>query len=125
MGVARCALGHAVRGQGDLDQARQLWVQELRLSTEKGSFPLLVYALPGTALVLLDGGELERAVELYELACRFGAVAHSRWFEDVAGKHIETAAAILPPDAVAEAQERGRSRDPWAAATELLIELGE
>jgi hypothetical protein len=32
-------------------------------------------------------------------------------------------AAALPPDAVAAAQERGRVRDLWATAAELLTEL--
>jgi tetratricopeptide (TPR) repeat protein len=123
MGVARCALGYAARGQGDLEQAQQLWVQALQLSTEKGSFPLLVYSLPGTALVLLDRGELEWAVETYELACRFGAVANSCWFEDVAGKHIAAAAKALPADVVRAAQERGQARDLDATVKELLAEL--
>jgi hypothetical protein len=51
-------------------------------------------------------------------------VANSRWFEDVAGRHIAAAAAAqLPPDAVAAAQERGRVRDLWATVEQLLAEL--
>ena len=72
-----------------------------------------------------DRGKLERAVETYELTCCFGAVANSRWFEDVAGKQIAAAPATLPPRAVVAAQERGRSQNPWAAAEELLAELSE
>ena len=115
-GVASCALGYAARGQGDLEHARRLWVQALRLSTEKGSFPLLAYSLPGIALVLLDRGQLERAVETYELACRFGAVANSHWFEDVAGREIAAAAQSLPPDVVAAAAAKGIDGDRFAYA---------
>jgi hypothetical protein len=66
---------------------------------------------------------VERAVEVYALASRYSAVANSRWFEDIAGKHIAAAATILPPDVVAAAQERGRARDLWATMEELLAEL--
>ena len=122
-GVARCALGYAARGQGDLEQAQRCWVQALRPGMEESSFPLLVYSLPGVALVLLDGGKPEKAMEIYELACRFGAVANSSWFEDVVGVHIAAATATLPPEVVEAAQARGRARDLWATAEELLAEL--
>ena len=64
-----------------------------------------------------------RAVELYALASRYPFVANSRWFEDVAGKHIAAVAATLPPEVVAAAQERGKARDLWATAEEMLKEL--
>jgi hypothetical protein len=54
---------------------------------------------------------------------RYPFVANSVWWEDVVGKHIATAAAALPPDVVAAAQERGRARDLWSTAEELLGEL--
>ena len=51
-------------------------------------------------------------------------VADSRWFKEIAGKHVVAAAAALPPDVVAAAQERGRARDLDATAQELLEALG-
>ena len=84
-----------------------------------------ITALPATALLLADRGEPERAVELYALASRYPYVAHSRWFEDAAGKHIAALAAGLPPDVVSAAQERGRARDLDATVEELLVELGQ
>jgi hypothetical protein len=74
-------------------------------------------------LFLSGQGEPERAVELYALALRMPMVANSRWFEDVVGKNIAAAAAALPPEAVAAAQERGRARDLWVTAEELSDEL--
>jgi hypothetical protein len=62
-------------------------------------------------------------VELYALATRYPFVANSRWFEDVAGRHITAVAATLPPEVVAAAQARGRARDLWETAQELLAEL--
>ncbi len=62
-------------------------------------------------------------MELYTLASRWPIIANSRWFEDVAGQHIITIAATLPPDVVTAARERGRARDLWETAAELLAEL--
>lgn len=52
-------------------------------------------------------------------------MANSRFWEDVVGKHIAAAAATLPPEVTAAAQERGRARDLWATVEELLTELEE
>ena len=79
--------------------------------------------LTAITLRLADEGQKVRAVELYALASRYAFVANSRWFEDVAGKHIAAVAATLPPEVVAAAQERGKARDLWATAEEMLKEL--
>jgi hypothetical protein len=60
----------------------------------------------------------------YALASRYPRVANSRWFEDIAGRHLAAVAATLLPDVVSAAQERGRARDLEATVAELLIELG-
>ena len=62
---------------------------------------------------------------MYALASRYPFVANSKWFDDVAGKHIAAVAATLPPEVVAAAQERGRARDLDATVAELLAELGQ
>ena len=117
--------GYAARRLGRLGQAQQCFCRALRLSSDIRSPWTLLYALPGVASLLADRGEVERAVEVYALASRYPFVAHSRWFEDVAGKHIVAAAETLLPDVVAVARERGRARDLWATAEELLTELEE
>ena len=116
-------LGYVARGLGQLPQARQYISEALRIATGTEEFWPPVYVLPALALLLVDRGEVERAVELYGLASRYPHVANSRWFEDVAGRHIAAAATVLPPDAVAAAQERGRARDLWDTVKELLAEL--
>jgi hypothetical protein len=55
-------------------------------------------------------------VELYALGSCHSYVTNPRWFEDVIGRHI---AATLPPEVIAAAQERGRTRDPDASVAEL------
>jgi tetratricopeptide (TPR) repeat protein len=118
LGYAECGLGH-------LERASQHLYEALRTaSTIPATYPLM-FALPAIALVQARQGRTERAVELYTLASRYPVVANSLWFEAVAGKHVAAAAAALPPDVVAAAQERGRARDLWATVEELLIELGK
>jgi hypothetical protein len=82
-----------------------------------------MYGLPIAALLLADQGALERAVEVYACASRYGFVANSRWFEDVVGQQIRTMAASLPAEAVESAQEQGRLQNWDAMAAELLSEL--
>lgn len=82
-----------------------------------------MHTLPAAALLLADLGEHERAVEIYALASRYPFVANSRWFELVFGRHIEAVADTLSPEVVAAARERGRARDLYATAKELVAEL--
>ena len=97
--------------------------EALRVGCETGTFRPRITPLPAMALLFLDDGALERAVELYALASRYPYVACSHWFEDVAGTHIADMSAGLPADVVAAAQERGRARDLDATVKELLVEL--
>ena len=105
----RCALAYAARGLGELEKAQCQLAQALQWANQRRAFHVLVLALPAAALLLLDQGEKERAVEIYELACTLPAVANSRWYEDVVGRPIAEAAAALPPDVAAAAREGGQS----------------
>jgi tetratricopeptide (TPR) repeat protein len=116
-------LACALHRLGQSDQARAHLLEALRLVPDARSFWPLLYALAVYALLLIDEGEAEQAVELYALASRYPFVANSRWFEAIAGKHIAAVAATLPPDVVAAAQERGRARDLGATVKEVLTEL--
>jgi predicted ATPase/DNA-binding SARP family transcriptional activator len=118
-------LGYACRALGQPDRAHQCVVEALQTGDDIGAFFPLIYALPAAALLLSDRGAHEQAVEVYALASRYGFVANSRWFEDVAGRRIAAAAAALPPDAVAAARGRGNARDIDVAVSELLVALEE
>lgn len=124
MGWALATLAYAVRGLGDVPLARQHLAEALRAAAETRYPGILFHALPAMALPLVDAGEVERGVELYAVASRHPYVGNSRWFETVAGKHIAAVATTLPPEVVKAAQERGRARDLWATASELLMEPG-
>jgi predicted ATPase/DNA-binding SARP family transcriptional activator len=124
LGLALAAPGFVASKLGPRRQARQYLSESLQVAVEtEGSGPV-IWASAAMALLLVDEGRVERAVELYALASRYPVVGNSRWFEDVAGRQIEAAAQVLPPEVVAAAQERGRARDVWATAQELLEELG-
>jgi hypothetical protein len=75
--------------------------------------------------MLCDGGERERAVEVYALATRHPFAANSPWFEDTYGRQIAAAAKDLPAQAIAAARERGSARDLEATMRALRDELGE
>jgi len=79
--------------------------------------------MPAIALLLVEQGKNEQAVEYYSLAPRYPFVGNSRWFEDIAGRHIAAVAATLPLEVVVTAQERGRARDLEAAVAELLVDF--
>ena len=83
----------------------------------------VVYGLPLVSLLLVYVDQVEQAVETYTVASNYPLVAHSRWFADVAGQRIAALAAELRPDVVAAARERGRAKDLWVTAEELVAEL--
>jgi hypothetical protein len=124
MDEARATLAYVALGLGRRSQAREHLSRGIQPTAKSKYRDAALLSLPAMALLFLDEGAPERAVELYALASRYPYVANSRWFEDVAGKEIAAAAESLPPDVVARAQERGRARDLWATMEELLEELG-
>jgi predicted ATPase/DNA-binding SARP family transcriptional activator len=115
--------GYAEIRLGQNLKAKQCLLESLEIAREIGTFFPLIYGLPAVALLLAQNGEVIKAVELYALASRYGFVANSQWFEDVAGKHISAMAASLPSAVVEAAQSRGRALDIWDTAAKLLDEL--
>jgi tetratricopeptide (TPR) repeat protein len=120
MGWPLALLAGAERGLGRLSEACQHLCDALQIAAEMRGVITLMYALPIVALLLADEGEAERAVEIYALASRYGFVANSRLWEDIAGREIAALAATLPPDVGTAAQARGRARDLEATVKELL-----
>jgi predicted ATPase/DNA-binding SARP family transcriptional activator len=116
-------LAYAAHARGQLAEASQHLTEVIRTASEIRAFKPLLIALPAIALLLADLDRKCLAVECYSLASRYPFVANSRWFEDIAGRHIAAVATTLPPEAVAAAQERGRARDLKATVADLLVEL--
>jgi tetratricopeptide (TPR) repeat protein len=126
MSFSLAALGRAACGLGDLEAAQAYLVEGLRIALEMKNFIPLLSVMPIIPLLLADRGQKERAVELYALAASQPFVSNSPLFEAIAGRHIAALAAHpegIPPEVVQAAQARGRARDMWATAAELLEEL--
>jgi len=116
-------LGYARRAQGKRPQAIQALQEGLDLAIETRPLNPLRFELPLMALLLLDEGEAERAVELYAAAQQSPYIAHSRWFAEVAGRQIDAAANALPPETAAAARQRGQAHDLETLAPALRAEL--
>lgn len=116
--MAACALCH----HGDAGRARTTIDSALQTAMAVRSLTALLDVLTVRALVLLEEGQRERAVELLALVQTHPHVARSRWFADVVGRPIDEAAAGLPPDAVAAARQRGKAQELWETAQSLLQE---
>ncbi len=116
LGLAAWSLGNRDEAQGHL-RDQLAWAQESQML-----MPAL-FGLVATARLLADEGQIERAVELYAVAAQNPFVAHSRWFEDVAGSQITALAANMPEAAVTAARQRGQARSMEATVEELLTEL--
>ena len=123
VGSTLSTLVYSSRGLTRQCQTQRYLRKALRFAIQNHLFLPLVCTLPVIALLLADERRAEPAVELYALALRYDYVANSCWFEEVAGRHITAVAATLPPEVVAAAQERGRARDLWETAQELLEQL--
>ncbi|HEX6383367.1 MAG TPA: tetratricopeptide repeat protein [Anaerolineae bacterium] len=106
--------------QGEKGRAVNCLIQALRQSFEVQSYFSVLYCLPAVALLAADHGDVERALELVTLAGRYGHVANSRWFEDVALRELKNVTAALPDDLAAAARKRGQVGDLWDTAGRLL-----
>jgi tetratricopeptide (TPR) repeat protein len=122
--VPLIGLGCVSRREGRPREAVQHLRRAVEIIRRTGVVPVLIQALATLALLLADGGELERTVEVYALAWQHPFMARSRLHEDVAGRELEQIAASLPPAVREAAEARGRERDLWETVEELLQELG-
>jgi tetratricopeptide (TPR) repeat protein len=120
------ALAHLAYGAwclGREREARQNLAKAIRLGREVCS-PLPLWAvLPACALLFAERGEPERAAELYAQAWSVPHIAHSHWYEDVAGHELAAVVADLPPTVREAALARGRAQELWDMAETLLAEL--
>lgn len=112
--------GLALLGLGRTIEASQQLFEALTIMKRSGvCYGNNITFLDAASLLLLKRDQVERAVELYALSRSHPFVANSRWFEDVCGKAVPTAAAALPVEVVERAQRRGRALDWWETLEEL------
>jgi predicted ATPase/DNA-binding NarL/FixJ family response regulator len=102
---------------------RHYLIEALQITAFRKDFGWVNPTWAAAALFFADRGDVERAVEIYELACQRYYIAVSQWYKDIAGDHIFALAERLPPEVAGAARRRGRERDPVETAKELLAEL--
>jgi len=122
-GKVLTTLSYVLLASGELEQARKYLREATHTVLTYEDFLGKLNLLPAMALYLVAQEKTASAVELYALATRYPYVANSRWFEDVAGRQIEAAAAELPPGIVTAARARGQARELDETVQELLLEL--
>lgn len=125
LAIARTQQALACRRLSWVDEASLHLQEALRLGREIQAAMPIYFALLGAALLYLDQGQVERALELFALGTNHPLIAKARLFEDLAGREVEAAAASLPAEVAEAAQVRGRQRDLFATAAELLQELSD
>ncbi|HSF81041.1 MAG TPA: BTAD domain-containing putative transcriptional regulator [Anaerolineales bacterium] len=114
-------LGFTLREVGETQMARVALCEALTLVQRRGGGYLgLWIGLPLGALLLLDAGELEQALEAWTLACQLPLVVNSHWIEQVVGHQIQVVAGALPPEQRAAAEQRGSQRDPFQGVSWLI-----
>jgi predicted ATPase len=111
------------QAEGDLSAAWKYGCEALQLALELKFFVPLLSALVAAAPILADSNEPEQAIEAYALAGRYPLVVKSPFFEAIAGRRIQAAAATLPAEDVAAAHERGRNGELWQVAAAVLERL--
>ncbi|MDQ3250192.1 MAG: tetratricopeptide repeat protein [Chloroflexota bacterium] len=117
-------LGYTARGLGRRAEAAHHFCRALQLTVINQSFSALLFILPGIALLFADQGESERAIETYAWIADLPIVANSQMRWDLAGAHLATVAATLPPQVATAASAQGKAGNLWAMAATLLVELG-
>jgi DNA-binding SARP family transcriptional activator/predicted ATPase len=118
-------LSRAELALGNRAKAWKHALHSLALNDEVPDFISLLYTLAVMALLLIDVGEMERAVEVYGLVSRYRFAANSLWFEQVFGQYVEAGAAHLSAEAETAARDRGAALDPWQAAKRLREDAQE
>lgn len=123
--VPLAILSYVFRALGDSKSAHNYLASALHSCMKLRYTYSIMCCLPAAALIAADDGRTERAVELYGVAQQFGNIRNSRWFEDVAGRELNSMRASLPPEVVKAAEARGRELDMWQTAEDLLHELNK
>jgi hypothetical protein len=75
------------------------------------------------AVLLVDAGMREQALEAYSALITDPIVANSRWFADMVGNRIEIAREQLPEEIRLAAEARGREGDLFVFLGSLAQEI--
>ncbi|MCB0083528.1 MAG: hypothetical protein KDE47_21450, partial [Caldilineaceae bacterium] len=108
---------------GRFEAAQTALITCLRMALVVRTILPLMEALPAIVKLLVIQEEPLLAVEIHTMAMQMPGLKQSSAFEHLVGVSGIAAADQLPPEIAAAAQERGRQRDLWATAAELLAHI--
>ena len=123
VGWCLALLVYTMRQMGQTTRVWQYACQGLELAIRAHVYHTAAMIILVIAALLVDEGEVERAIELHTLATRYPLIKSSPWFHNMAGQYVDAAATNLPSQVVAAARGRGQQRDLFSTAEELLEEL--
>jgi predicted ATPase/DNA-binding SARP family transcriptional activator len=116
-------LSLAELGLGQVEQARRHLCEALEINLKTHGMFSANLCLPVAAVMLSRVGEVEKAIEVQAMMLRYPPISGSSWYEDTCWRYINQASSALPPQVVQARRERGRQRDLFSTAEELLKEL--
>lgn len=123
LGQTLGCLGIVTLRLGDLPQAQAHIYENLQLAGDTLIILPSMTAFASLAMLRVQEGHGEAAVELYTIALQHGHVANSRWYYDVFGQQIDALVDKLPAEIVEAARARGRDRDWRTVIQELWAEV--
>jgi tetratricopeptide (TPR) repeat protein len=110
IGQPLALLGYVAFRRGVSNKASDYLEQALVNGLEYGFFWVFMQVLSVLALMVVEAGDMEQAVELYATVTAHPCAGNSKWFEDLFGKPLREMCANLPAETVAAAQARGCGR---------------
>lgn len=116
-------LGYLALRRSDYQSAYDHITQNLQIVADTHMNLPSLTALCGAALLRVGKGQVEDAMELYELALQHKHVANSQWYDDVVGQYIRAAAEALPLEVIEKARTHGRRRELRSTLEELLTKI--
>jgi predicted ATPase/DNA-binding SARP family transcriptional activator len=99
--------------------------QGLELAQQAHVYQTAAMVLIGIALLLIDEGQVERAIELDEVTQRFPLIEKSPWYNGLLRRLLDQLVCNVTSETVRAARERGRQRDLFATVQELLQEIND
>jgi len=81
---------------------------------------LVYWALPVAALLLIDLGRCQRAIEIYNRAYQYPFVKNSKCLDDQVSQEIGRVEANLAPEIVAESKKSGETLSVWETVDDLI-----
>ncbi len=118
--VSQLGLAQWQNGQGK--QARAHAHESLRLATQVVDPWSLLTSISTTIVILADGEDLERAIELDSMLMQDSLCANSRWYQDGIGPKVAKAISQLPAEVTEMARTRGMSLEQSEQAACLVEE---